>query len=265
VVHDTNVGPVQRQAPRRRWSLPVSAALLAVLLLLAPAALAQDLTTFVSAPDGVQLATDVYLPFTGSSWPVILIRTPYGKGEMADFCRTATLGGFACVAQDIRGRFDSGGEDTVFRDDGPDGWATLDWIAAQPWCDGHVGTFGGSALGITEYQMAPGAPSVLKCQLVGAATPDLYHHAMIQGGALRDALIRTWLDGQGSLSFLDLILDHRLWGSWWADVTPVLHPEAVDVPTLHVGGWYDIFLQGNLDAFTAWQGAGGVGSLYRHG
>lgn len=257
---ETNRARACRSGQPSRGTVPACAVLFSVLVLLAPPTPAQDLTTFVSAPDGVRLATDVFLPVTGGSWPVVLIRTPYGKDEMADFCRASALVGFACVVQDTRGRFDSGGEDTVFRDDGPDGRATVDWIAGQTWCDGHVGTFGGSALGITQYQMAPGAPPALKCQVVGAATPDLYHHAMLQGGTLRDALIHTWLDGQGSLSFLDFILGHRLWGPWWADSTPILHPGAVEVPTLHVGGWYDVFLQGSLDAFTAWQDAGGDGA-----
>ena len=245
------------ERPRRRKITALLPALLVALATVVPVASAQDLTVTVAAPDGTPLATDVYFPFFGSTWPVVLARTPYGKDGVRETCEAFTALGYACVAQDTRGRFDSGGEDTVFRDDGPDGHATLDWLADQSWCDGRVGTFGGSALGITQYQMAPGAPPILQAQVVAVATADQYHHAMLQGGALRDALVRNWLDGQGSLSFLDLVLDHRLWDAWWADVTPVLDAESVDVPTLHMGGWYDIFLQGTLDAFTAWQERGG--------
>ncbi len=237
--------------------------LLAVLLLIAGHSGAQSYTTTVAAPDGTPLATDVYLPFLGSSWPVILVRTPYGKAGVHDTCLAANILGYACVAQDTRGRFDSGGEDTVFRDDGPDGRATLEWLAGQGFCNGKVGTLGGSALGITQYMMAPGASEILRCQVPVFATPDLYHHAIFQGGVFRQALTYNWLDGQGSLDFLPVLLNHRLWDSWWADATPLLHAESVQVPTLHVAGWYDIFLQGNLDAFSAWQDRGGDGARGR--
>ncbi|NOZ93395.1 MAG: CocE/NonD family hydrolase [Acidobacteria bacterium] len=238
--------------------------LLAALFLLAAARSgAQTFTTTVPAPDGTPLATDVYLPLLGSSWPVILIRTPYGKDGMHDTCVAANILGYACVAQDTRGRFDSGGEDTVFRDDGPDGRAALEWLAGQEFCNGKVGTFGGSALGITQYMMAPGAPGILKCQVPVFATADLYHVAMFQGGVLRHSLVYNWLEGQGSLGYLPVILDHRWWDAWWAEATPLLHPQEVRVPTLHVAGWYDIFLQGNLEAFTAWQELGGEGARGR--
>ncbi len=237
--------------------------LLGVVLLVPSVSGAQTFTTTVAAPDGTALATDVYLPLLGSSWPVILIRTPYGKDGMHDTCVAASILGYACVAQDTRGRFDSGGEDTVFRDDGPDGRATLEWLAGQGFCNGKVGTLGGSALGITQYMMAPGAPSILKCQVPVFATADLYHVAMFQGGVLRHSLVYNWLDGQGSLEYLQLILGHRLWDAWWAEATPLLQPEKVEVPTLHVAGWYDIFLKGNLDAFAAWQEWGGEGARGR--
>ncbi|HHQ47806.1 MAG TPA: CocE/NonD family hydrolase, partial [Acidobacteria bacterium] len=241
----------------------ILAAVFAAVLLLAGVAGAQSFTTTVPAPDGTPLATDVYLPFLGSSWPVVLVRTPYGKDGVRETCLAAVVLGYACVAQDTRGRFDSGGTDTVFRDDGPDGRATLQWLADQGFCNGKVGMLGGSALGITQYMAAPGAPDVLRCQIPVFATADLYHVAMFQGGALRESLVTNWLDGQGSLDQLPEILDHRLWDPWWAKTTPLLHPEEVHVPTLHVAGWYDIFLRGNLDAFTAWQERGGDGAAGR--
>jgi len=234
--------------------------LFAAFVLLASSSAAQSFTTTVPAPDGTPLATDVYLPLFGSSWPVLLVRTPYGRSGVHETCLAATILGYACVAQDTRGRYESGGEDTVFRDDGPDGRATLDWLAGQGFCNGKVGTLGGSALGITQYMMAPGASEILKCQIPVFATPDLYHDAIFQGGVFRQSLVTNWLRGQGSTGYIPVLLDHRLWSSWWADATPLLRPQEVHVPTLHVAGWYDIFLQGNLDAFTAWQERGGEGA-----
>jgi predicted acyl esterase len=230
------------------------------LVLVAGAASAQIFSVDIPAPDGTLLATDVYVPPTFLPLPVVLARTPYGKADLAPVCLALNLRGMACVAQDTRGTHGSGGANTVFRDDGPDGRATLEWIAEQWWCDGHVGTIGASALGVTQYALAPGAPSELTCMMPAIATPDLYHHAMYQGGAMREALVTIWLDRQDALDFLDELRLHRLWDNWWQEVDALAEPATVTAPALHFGGWYDIFSQGTLDAFTIYEGSGGPGA-----
>ena len=161
------------------------AVLILVLALAAAPAEAHLFNVDVPAPDGTMLATDVYFPFGGGTWPVVLIRTPYDKNGLATVCITLNLLGLACVAQDMRGLHASGGDnDSVFREDGPDGRATIDWIADQSWCNGSIGTWGGSALGITQYMLAPGAADELKCIMPAAATPDIYHHGFFQGGCI---------------------------------------------------------------------------------
>lgn len=224
-------------------------------------ATAQTLRTAVVAPDGVRLATDVYLPTPWGDHPVVLIRTPYGRAGMKDACLALNLFGLGCVAQDTRGRSDSGGTDTVFRDDGPDGRATVSWILDQPWCDGRVGTWGGSALGITQYALAPGAP--VACINPAVATGDLYHHLLFQGGCLRESLVVNWLTGQGSLDHLEEALQHRQRDRWWEAGELLAEPALVTAPGLHVGGWYDILSQGTLDAFGALQRLGGTGARGR--
>jgi uncharacterized protein len=232
---------------------------------MAVSAAAQSQTVSVAAPDGTPLATDLYFPVGSAlgSWPVVLMRTPYGRGSVRTECLILNALGYACVAQDTRGRGGSGGVDTVFRDDGPDGRATLAWIAAQSWCSGRIGVFGASALGITEYALAPGAPEQLVAMVSAVATPDFYHHAAFQGGALREALVVPWLTGQGSTYFLDEIRAHRLWDEWWAETAVVPHAAEVTTPILHIGGWYDVFQQGTLDAFTLFQHHGGPGAAGR--
>ena len=225
-----------------------------------PAAAQTLLHETVPAADGTPLATDVYLPFGSGPWPVVLIRTVYDKNALREICLALNGSAYACVAQDCRGRFASGGEDTVFRDDRSDGHATLDWVAAQPWCDGRVGTLGASALGITQYMLAPGANPVLKCEIPMVASADLYHGAMFQGGALRESLVVNWLSGQGSLDRLDEVLTHRLWSDFWSPVDSLTPADRVTVPALHMGGWFDIFEKGTLDAFATWQLRGGEGA-----
>lgn len=245
----------------RAWLLRV----LPLALVLSPAIVAGQVvfTTTVEAPDGTALATDVYLPAGAGPWPTLLIRTPYGKGELNGFCSGFAVFAYSCVAQDTRGRFDSEGIDTVFADDGVDGRATLDWIVDQAWNDGNIGTFGASALGITQYVLAPGATLALKAQMVFVATPDLYRDGVFQRGAMRESLIVNWLAGQDASERLEDFKTHRLLDPWWESVRPITAVDSVEVPVLHLGGWYDVFQQGTLDAFASAQHAGGGGALGR--
>src|SRR5262249_22656819 len=142
--------------------------------------------------DGVKLATDVYLPESGKPpYPTLLIRTPYGKAVGKGLADNLCPQGYALVAQDLRGRFDSEGHPAIiFGNDGlggrhRDGHDTLRWIARQDWSDGKVGTWGGSALGIVQNMTAPNAPDALQAQVVLLAFSDYYHQAAYQGGVWR--------------------------------------------------------------------------------
>jgi predicted acyl esterase len=239
-----------------------AASTLAALMWVAPLP-AQTLQVTVPATDGTPLATDVYLPFGSGPWPVVLIRTPYDKDGMWEVCIGLALLEYACVAQDTRGRYESGGEDTVFRDDADDGRVTVEWVADQPWCDGHVGMFGGSAFGIPQYLLAPGADPVLRSIAPVVATPDLYHHAFLQGGAIREALAVNWLEGQDAGEFYDEVRSHRLKDPWWDAVEVLERAGSVHAAGLHVGGWYDIFGQGALDGYSTFQQRGGSGAVGR--
>lgn len=237
-----------------------AAAVAAILATAAVSVRGQSLEVMIPAADGTQLATDVYLPFGSGPWPVILIRTPYDKDGMWEVCFGLTLLDYACVAQDTRGRFDSGGDNTVFRDDASDGRVTVEWVADQDWCDGHVGMFGGSAFAIPQYLLAPGADPALRSIAPVVATPDLYHHAFLQGGAIREALAVNWLEDQDAGGFYDEVRQHRLKSDWWDPVEVIAHARSVHASGLHVGGWYDIFGQGTLDGFSTFQGEGGSGA-----
>jgi predicted acyl esterase len=234
-----------------------------MLTLAAAAPVAAQTSAFVFADDGTPLATDIYRPLGSGARPVILIRTPYGRDGLEEPCWAFVALGYACVAQDTRGRGDSGGEDTVFRDDANDGRATVEWVTEQSWCDGNIGMFGGSAFAITQYLPAPGADSALRSISPVVATPDLYHHAFLQGGAIREALTVNWLEGQGSEQFLDEFREHRLKDAWWDPVEVLEHAGSVHTAGLHVGGWYDIFGQGTIDAYTTFQTAGASGAVGR--
>jgi putative CocE/NonD family hydrolase len=214
----------------------------------------------VPMPDGVRLATTVYLSQGQGPWPVLLVRTPYGRDLAEELASDVVEAGLVTVAQDTRGRFDSAGEDMGFLADREDGHATLDWIATQSWSNGRVATYGGSAQGIVQYLMAPGAPDVLRCQWIEVATPDIYARAVFQGGVYRYELVEFWLEENDSAHLIEPFKAHYLNTSYWDPVRITDDYGDVHVPAVHVGGWYDVFARGTVDAFLGYQNQGGEGA-----
>jgi len=244
--------------------------LLLGLVVLSVAAFAADETNIqptlhmVAMRDGTQLATDVYLPPEGEPpYPVVLMRTPYGRaggrGDGQRFCRQ----GYVMVAQDIRGRGQSEGHHAIiFRNGGwgkrRDGHDTLAWIASQDWCNGKVATIGGSAVGITQNMLAPDAPDVLKGQAVTVAFSDMYTQSAYQGGVWRKSLLEGWLLGTGMADVnLEAFREHPTYDEFWAELNPEAQAHRVNAPGVFIGGWYDIFLQGTINSFVTIHNHGG--------
>jgi putative CocE/NonD family hydrolase len=132
-------------------------------------------SVMVPMADGTRLATHYHLPDDAGPWPVIVVRTVYGLGGIAT--EALTEQGYAVVTQYTRGRFDSEGTDMVFADDGwgnrRDGADTLAWVRAQPWCNGKIGTWGPSALGITQVMLA-GADKNIAAQCIIVAASNFW-------------------------------------------------------------------------------------------
>src|SRR3989454_12270588 len=107
---------------------------------------AQPIEQMAPMRDGVKLSTIIYLPEGKGPWPVVLVRTPYGKASQTRLNGAWTKHGFAFVAQDCRGTFQSEGKYRPFLDDQLDGYDSVEWLAKQPWSNGRVGMFGASAM-----------------------------------------------------------------------------------------------------------------------
>ncbi len=145
----------------------------------------------VPMQDGVQLAADIYFPATGGAraegqYPVILERTPYNKAAP----RQATKGkyfarrGYVCVFQDVRGRFQSGGEWYAFAKEAHDGYTTVEWLGEQPWSTGKIGTMGDSYAGSDQSALATLNPPHLSTMIVAVGASNYYHSSMRHNGAL---------------------------------------------------------------------------------
>jgi putative CocE/NonD family hydrolase len=111
--------------------------------------------------DGVVLRADVWRPSGAGPFPVLVYRTPYDRKkapESYSTTRNAVARGYAVVLQDVRGRYASGGGFDPYRNDGRDGYDTIEWAAAQPWSNGRVGTFGLSYPGAVQWLAAVESP-----------------------------------------------------------------------------------------------------------
>ena len=86
--------------------------------------------------------------------------------------------------QDVRGRFRSEGEWYPFAHEAPDGYDAVEWLAAQPWSDGKVGTTGRSYPGSAQAALATLNPPHLSTMIVDVGASNYYHSSMRQNGAL---------------------------------------------------------------------------------
>jgi len=253
--------------PRRPTVLVL--ALAALLGALMPSGLlgVEKQTVMVPMADGVRLATDVYLPDGEGPWPVILERTPYNRRGGGAAAVAARLG-YAGVIQDVRGRFESEGENLPFIGcgwvDHADGADTIAWIRKQTWSNGKIGTFGGSAGGITQNLTAGAAPDGLVCQYIVVAAANLYTDAAYPGGALRKEQVEQWTSQHHfDPKAMDVWREHPAFDAYWQRFDSTGKHAVMNAPAVHVGGWFDTFSQGTIDAFAGRQYAGGPGARGR--
>ena len=170
----------------------------AVALILGSIANAQTATPIVKKNveikmrDGVVLRADLLLPSSEGKFPVLVYRTPYGKDnapkEWTTFDKAAARG-YVIVIQDVRGRYASDGEFDAYRNEGRDGYDTIEWAAAQPWSNGIVGTFGLSYPGAVQWLAAVENPPHLKA-MIPAMTFSTPRNFFYSGGVFDG----SWVD-----------------------------------------------------------------------
>jgi hypothetical protein len=135
--------------------------------------------------DGIALRADIWRPSSEGRFPVLVYRTPYGRKSAEKEYTTfdhAVERGYAVLIQDVRGRYDSGGEFRPYENEGHDGFDTIEWAARQSWCNGDVGSFGLSYPGAVQWLAAVENPRHLKAMVPAMtfSTPQNFFYA---GGA----------------------------------------------------------------------------------
>ncbi|MDX3195311.1 CocE/NonD family hydrolase [Streptomyces sp. MN03-5084-2B] len=249
----------------------------------------------VPMADGVELLADHWAPRTGGAGlPTAVLRSPYGRRGVfgAILARPLAERGFQVLIQSTRGGFGSGGPFDPLRQEREDGTATLDWVVQQPWFGDAIVLTGPSYLGYVQWAVADRLPPQVKAMVPHVTESGLTLEFLREDGLSletpfgwgvqvatqerRFALFRQRRQAkkvQQALSTLPLAqadvvaIGHR--SDYIQDV--LAHPETsprwaaldhrdrvadVTVPVSSVGGWYDIFLPGQLRDFRTLQDAG---------
>ena len=126
--------------------------------------------------DGVILRANVFRPDRGGPYPVLVMRTPYGKpnGGMDRYVKA----GYIVVTQDTRGRYASDGQWESFvrfeTHDAEDGYDTVEWAAKKlAGSNGKVGTFGASYNAFLQWRLAALQPPSLRA-MAASSIPARY-------------------------------------------------------------------------------------------
>lgn len=197
--------------------------------------------------------------------------------------------GYIVVIQDVRGRGTSTGEFELFLSEQEDGFDTIEWAAQLPGSTGDVGMYGFSYQGMTQLYAAATKPPALKTICPAMIAYDLYADWAYEHGifclesnlswavqlAAETARLKedvtayqTLYKASKNLPLYDSVsffseslrkytpsnfyhqwLNHPQPDSYWEKLSPAGYLGGVDLPMLHIGGWWDGHLRGNLKLY----------------
>jgi putative CocE/NonD family hydrolase len=228
----------------------------------------------IPMPDGIELAARIWLPADAEDRPVpaILEYIPYRRRDFTR-ARDETMhpffarNGYAALRVDLRGSGDSAGvlTDEYLQRELDDGVAVIDWIAAQPWCNGRVGMMGISWGGFNALQIAAMQPPSLEAIITASSTDDRYADDVhYMGGCLLgdnlswasvmfafnslppdpemvgDAWREMWFERlEGSGLWLETWLEHQARDDYWRHGSVCEDVSAIRCPVMAVSGWAD--------------------------
>lgn len=246
----------------------------------------------ITMEDGVELAVTVGVPADADGnavqgpLPTILTMTGYNKlaGAASSFLGapipTFISQGYAHVVVDVRGTGASDGQWAAFgEEEQADYLPTIEWVAEQEFCDGNIGFYGASLLGISSVLGAAQNHPAVKALFPIVPLGDGYRDLVFAGGQTNIGFIPLWLGLVTGLSVVDptlvqdpadgvqhaidrldnLLLDFHgplllnavagdpntvYDGDFWRVRSPIEQADNIHVPTFVVGGLQDIFQRG---------------------
>jgi len=254
-----------------------------------------EMNVAITMRDGVTLRANIFRPAEGGPVPALVLRIPYNKDAAQTYVYAHPAWyarhGYAVLVQDSRGRYASEGEFYPLRLDGEDGFDTIEWCAAQPWCDGKVGSYGFSIPGINQLLAAHLRPPALTTAIPAFYPSGMHDGFLYRGGALSLATLAQWavviaadaairkgdmealaqvvpadqLSGKwhpgtplkdtpffmtpDSLPFIADYLAHPGQDDYWQEWHLPSRLDSVDIPCLHISGWYDTFIAKTMESY----------------
>ncbi len=232
---------------------------------------------WVPMRDGIRLSTDLYLPTSTGPHPTVVLRTPYSKEEGALIGEFFARYGYAVVVQDTRGRHRSEGGFYPFRAEMQDGYDTTAWLRRQPWCNGKIGGFGSSYLGLTQWALAVNNPNITS--VAPTFIGGRLHDVIYSGGAFSELTYLHWsLSSAGrygdlhavnhirkgfehlplvdaddaahaDIGFFNDWVQHPEPDEYWDSLSPLARVEDLSAPAFLTAGWYDFMHKGQLADF----------------
>ena len=149
--------------------------------------------------DGTVLGADLYLPEGDGPFPTIVERTAHYKDRVFSNPLFTFLAenGYAVLAQNTADRWrierDVRPFFTYGLTDADDGFDTIEWAAAQDWCDGKIGGYGFSYPAWCQWMLAAEKPPHLVAMFNGGMTPRTTDWQM--GGVYRIGRQLQWTLG----------------------------------------------------------------------
>ena len=224
--------------------------------------------------DGVITKATIYRPKSEGRYPVILARTPYGRKASATNANFFASRGYAFVLQDVRGTGESKGEFLPLESERPDGYDTLDWIDNQSWSNGKIGMIGASYVGFVQWAAAVENHPSLKCIVPQVSPPgSAMWNLPYDGGTLLLMSDLWWMrivdnpSGNGAMDAMAEMknlkalntlplsnVDNKMFGfnskiydRWLTKEGTKQWPTfdfenligKVQIPVLHISGWFD--------------------------
>jgi putative CocE/NonD family hydrolase len=215
----------------------------------------------IPASDGVNLVGDVYLPGGGTGrYPAVVDMEPYGRSTSTQYVDH----GYARVNTDVRGSGKSGGALCLLCErEQKDVYDAVEWIARQPWSNGHVALYGYSYSAITSLLGSALQPPHLDAVVVGHPPTDPYRDVLWHNGLYDQGFVGQWFAGQTAAQSIGAgpqpqILDRAqqefaietrldpLDGPVYKERSVLAKMDHITVPVYVFTGWEDMYSRGDL-------------------